>query len=271
MNIFVYGCSFSSLGSDEFPSWTQMLKPKLGANLVNHAISGNSSENVFRQWLQDAKEDNFKPGDLIIFQVSSLGRLFFTHQKDFPRTASQYIPSTNTDRFLDRNTNSWYYENKHHLEWYLMNRDDEIHFNMRQAYKHTLRSFAESHENIKVLILENGAYTGFYSLPILNPPKNFFEVPIDFYSINENEFGFEGNYFNWVDFTKIDTRVNHLSIPNLRSMADLIFEIYKEEKMLNSYDHCFQKNVFTKPIKNAQDYFEYVNQNLIFNVLPTLK
>ena len=76
---------------------------------------------------------------------------------------------------------------------------------------------------------------------VLNPPKNFFEIPVDLYSINENEFGFEGGYLKWVDFTRIDTRVNHLSIGNLHSMADLIFDIYKEEKMLDSYDHCFEK------------------------------
>jgi len=271
MNVFVYGCSFSSLNGDGFPSWTQILTNKLRASLFNHAVSGNSSENIFRQWLQDAKEDNFKPGDLIIFQVSALGRLFFSHQKNFPSTASQYIPYPHADSFLDKHDHPWYYENKHHLEWYLMNRDDELHFNMRQAYKHTLRSFAESHKDIKVLILENGSCPWFYTLPILNPPKNFFEIPVDLYSINENEFGFEGGYLKWVDFTRIDTRVNHLSIGNLHSMADLIFDIYKEEKMLDSYDHCFEKNVFTKPIKNAQDYFEYVDQKLIYNLLPNQK
>lgn len=271
MNLFVYGCSFSSNSHHHLSGWTKFLTIKLGANLVNHAVGGGSSENAFRQWLQDVKENKFQPGDLIIFQVSSVGRLFFLHQRDFPNTASQYLPYPNTDRFLDKNTNSWYYENKHHLEWYLMNRDDEINFNMRQAYKHTLRSFAESHENIKVLILENGACPWFYSLPILNPPKNFFEVPVDLNKINENEFGFKGGYFKWVDFTKIDTRVNHLSIPNLRSMAELIYDIYKEGKVLESYENYFEKNVFPKPIKNSQDYFEYVDQKLIYNLLPNLK
>lgn len=269
MNIFVYGCSFSS--SDHNSGWAKFLTIKLGANLVNHAVSGGSSENAFRQWLQDAKEDKFQPGDLIIFQVSSIGRLFFSHQQNFPNTASMYVPYPGVDSFIDRNTHPWYYENKHHLEWYLMNQDTEIHFNMRQAYKHTLRSFAESHENIKVIILENGKWTNFYTLPILNPPKNFFEVPIDFHSISESEFGFEGGYRKWVNFTRMDTRVNHLSIDNLHSMASLIYDIYKEEKMLDSYDNFFKKNVFQKPIKNAQDYFKYVDQKLIFNILPDLK
>ena len=271
MNIFVYGCSFSTVVNDQFLGWTQLLANKLGARLFNHAISGASSEYAFCRWLQDVKEDKFQSGDLIIFQVSLLGRLFFSHQQEFPSTASSYFPFPGNDYLLDKKKNSWYFENKHHLEWYFMNQDDTVMFNMRQAYKHTVRSFAESHKNIKVVILENGNYTNFYTLPILNTPKNFFEVPVDLNKINENEFAFEGGYVKWTDFTKMDTRVNHLSILNLHRMSELIYDIYKEGNMLESYENYFEKNLFLKPIKNSQDYFEYVDQKLIYNWLPNQK
>ena len=271
MNIFVYGCSFSTVGYDQFLGWPQLLANKLGARLFNRAISGASSEYAFLQWLQDVKEDKFQSGDLIIFQVSALGRFFFSHQKKFPSTASMYFPFPGNDYILDKKENGWYFENKDHLKWYFMNQDDEVMFNMRQAYKHTFRSFAESHENIKVIILENGNYTNFYTLPIKNPPKNFFELPVDLNKINENEFAFEGGYVKWTGFTRIDTRINHLSILNLHRMSELIYDIYKEGNMLKSYENYFEKNLFPKPIKNSQDYFEYVDQKLIYNLLPNQK
>lgn len=269
MNIFVYGCSASdSVSAPSYaPSWATILANKLKANLFNRAISGGSTENAYGQWARDFHGNNFQIGDLVIFQTSTLGRLIYKHQDEFPETASKFLwPAEGT---LDKKQYPWYYQNKDYIEWGLVNLDYRLCDITHEAYKHTLKSFAEDNPHITVIILE--VRKSDWPLPHKRSPQNFFRPNIVLNDVFENEFKDRFGYNEWTKYTKWDSRINHMCIPNLHKLATAMEDIYLNSKMLDSYDDYFLKNVFPKPIENVTDYYRYLDEGLIYNIMPHLK
>lgn len=258
--IFIYGDSASASEIDNIaPGWAKMLSNRLEFELLNRAVSGGSTENAFNNFTGDYLSSSFRNGDLIIFQFSTIGRLFLNHQTEFPRTASLYL---NPPKFLDKKEHRWYFENKEYLEWYVVNHNLRINDISQVAYKHVLKNLAESYPNLTIVILELDKKQ--IDFPLGTLPNNFFMPNIELHKIFSNEIRSRLPYHEWVKYTGWDTRINHMSIPNLKKLSDAIYKIYVERTDKNDYSRYFLEDCFEQ-IRNRGDYKAYAQQGLLYD------
>jgi hypothetical protein len=262
MKLFVYGDSVCAPDHAEFaPGWVKILSNKLKCEYINYAKSGGSTEYAFYKFTTDLTKNKFEDDDVIIFQFSTTGRLFFKHQMEHPGTASLYLPNS-VGLPLSKKTHKWYHENKEFIEWYILNVCDDITEINQLSYRHVLKDFAADNPKNKVIILELGRKNFYFPMP--NKPENFYCPNIDLMSIIQEEILGKLEYTEWVKYTGWDMRINHLSIPNLNSLANIIFGIIKTGSVEENYSNYFIKNCFMQ-IKSEQDFQYYVNQGLLYN------
>ena len=72
--IRVYGDSFAA-PSPEFDSWADILGQQLSLPVINKAINGSSTEYAIKNLCVDIKHNLINDDDIIIFVVSTPGRL----------------------------------------------------------------------------------------------------------------------------------------------------------------------------------------------------
>jgi hypothetical protein len=258
--IFIYGDSASASELDHIaPGWAKMLSDRLDFELLNRAVSGGSTENAFNNFTGDYLSSLFKDGDLIVFQFSTVGRLFLNHQTEFPRTASLYL---NPPKFLDKKEHRWYFENKEYLEWYVVNHNLRINDISQAAYKHVLKNLAESNPGVTIVILELDKKQ--IDFPLGNIPTNFFAPNFELHKVFSNEIKSRLQYFDWVKYTGWDPRINHMSIPNLIKVANLIYDLYTRRIDIEDYNGYFIEDCFEQ-IKNKEDYKSYARHGLLYD------
>lgn len=263
MTIYAYGDSFianrGDPNTDLTDGWAVKLSKKLNTQLINRGVSGGSTENAALNFMNDLDLNLIQNDDIVIFQLSTPGRLHFKFQIDRPETASVYWH----DIAPGDPRHVWYYENKHHIQWYIRNHNENIGVMNHNAYIHTVRNFAENNPKIKVVLMQNTTLPQKIKLPATG--NNFIEVPIDLDKISKNEYVRPFDFNEWNQFTKYDVRVNHFSNTNLNKMADLVFESLQTCRADNfSYDK-FDQKIFDV-ILSKQDHDRYVAQGLIYDM-----
>jgi hypothetical protein len=258
----VYGDSFADSSSNT--GWSEILSKKLDIPLKNNAISASSTEYSFKLFMNDVQNNVIGDTDIIIFVISSLGRLYFSYQQnENPESAALYLrgPSSNFKQDWD-----WYHKNKNHIEWWMLNYDQDTQSNSFEAYVQVLKVFAISRPECTVVVLPAFEYN--YSKdPFQNAsPRNFLRPSVVLMNISKAEVGFKHhetlNYSWFAQYIKSDPRVNHLTNPNLNILAELLIESIQTSSVTNITYDKFQTDNITQ-IEYKTQYMNYLVNDII--------
>jgi hypothetical protein len=262
----VYGDSFGA--NMQVMTWPTMLKEKLQIPLVNKAIHGGSTEYASLQFVNDVNV--IGDDDIVIYIPSTKGRLHFDFQiSNRPDTAADYCHEPNVRPDYD---NSWYYKNKEHIEWWMVNASHDVISMNFESYVHVISNVARSKPNATFIMLKHQPWD---HIPNIVHPANFLIPPISFTNITSNEIIGGYNYTDFVEFTKTDPRSNHLTIPNLKILTELVHETIITQSVEHFTMDKFKTNVIKK-ITSKEQYLEYVTQEYVYyrhailNNLPQL-
>ena len=274
--IRIYGDSFAStriLDINTKFGWGEMLGDLLSFPVQNNAISGSSTEYSIKLFINDIENNLIGDDDIIIYVPSSQGRLYFSHQlNNAPNTASLYTHKGSY--FNPKQSHEWYWENKTHIEWWMVNNNRDMQEITFESYIQLLKNFAISKPNCIVIVLP--AYSIKYTQDIFNnlPPTNFLRANMDLFTVSRAEIDdVEGYEFNrWTKFTKEDSRQNHLTRPNLTILVNLLAEAIQTLNMDNITYDKFQTKII-KTITSKEEYLKYVENNILFynrDIIATL-
>jgi hypothetical protein len=249
----IYGDSFGAPSAADTKCWADILAAKLNVPVVNKAISGSGTEYSIKQLISDVSiiEDN----DIVIFVTSTPGRLHFQKQISDPHTASLYL------RDPVGKQHQWYWDNKKHIEWWMVNADQRLLDLNHEAYLHLIKDIAVSKPNATFIILANSDHR--VHIPSIEP-KNFLRCDTYLHEISSREMADPANtYFKWTEHTTYDLRVNHLTIPNLNTLANLLEESITTLSVDNiTYDKF--KSRFLVPVRVKKEYLDYVEQGYLY-------
>jgi hypothetical protein len=267
MTIRIYGDSYGAKTEIRLDCWADILGRKLLLPVVNKAVSGGSTEYAIKLLANDIREGNINDNDIVFFVTSLPGRLHFKFQHDGrPETAALYHNPQVQRRWIGPDVNrnhDWYYTNKKHIEWWIVNQDLTMASLNHEAYLHLIENYARTRPNVKFFILANMDHN--FHIPIGEKSKNLFKPKIFLHTISKSEIiGDKKDYWDWVKYTTVDFRVNHLSNPNLEILTNCLVESIETESVDNiTYDR-FKSNFLTI-IQNKQQYLEYVSNGWLYH------
>jgi len=262
----VYGDSFGSDNQACGKSWTTILQEKLQIPMANKAVNGGSTEYAALQFVNDAQNNVIGDDDIVIYIPSSRGRLHFNFQiSERPETASVYCRDPVNSPHADH---TWYYKNKDHIEWWMVNASHSVISMNFESYVHALSNIARSKPNATFIMLKNTKWN--HHIPNIVHTANFLIPPIELNNIALNEIVGRNNYEDFVKFTGYDPRTNHLTIPNLEILADLVYETINTQSIERFTIDKFKTNLIKK-ITNTEQYLEHVDQGYLYYVNPILR
>jgi hypothetical protein len=258
MTLYVYGDSFAS-NQDRFPGWAELLKTQLGVELVNRAISGSSTEFSIKKFLRDLAANVWGRNDIVIFVTSTPGRLHLNFQNNIrPDSAAGYMHDVHKVAGRD---DSWYFQNKSHIEWLLVNQDSKLLAINHEAYVHLIKSIAWSRPDITFIVLANSDHE-FHTIGVENPP-NFLTSTTYLNVISTREYiNPDHNYRNWVAHTRWDLRLNHLSNTNLKILCQLLLDAIQKKDLSNFTYEQFNSR-FLDPVYTKSQYDRYIQDDYI--------
>ena len=273
----IYGDSFAAGEIAGKPGrvtgWAKMLTDLLEIPVANKAISGSSTEYSINTFVRDVKDGIVGDNDIVIFVPSSTGRLYFSYQLHTdPSTASKYLHTSEVSK-----SQEWYWKNKDHIEWWMVNSDTHTHKITFESYIQLLKNFAVSKPQSTVVVIP--AYDNGYDKDIFNavPPVNFLRANIFLKTVSSTEvIGSNTDHLDhawWREFTKFDSRANHLTNINLAILANLLLESIQTLSIDNITYDKFKTNVIEK-ITSKEQYLKYVANGLIpnrYDILNNLK
>lgn len=259
--IRVYGDSFAAPNPD-FDCWPAILGKKINLPVANKAVPGSSTEYAIKCFIQDIQNNIIQDNDIVIFVTSTPGRLHFNFQNtERPDTGSSYLhePTTNNRHKYE----PWYFKNKDHINWWIVNQDHRLNEINHEAYIHLIKDFAWTKPLATFIVLGNTDHR--VSIPGGQNPKNFLQSFTYLNRISENEYSTGGSYLEWVKHTNWDLRINHLSIPNLHILAELV-----EESITNlTVDNITYDKFLTKlmdPISTKAQYADYLANGYLYDM-----
>jgi hypothetical protein len=267
--ILVYGDSYSawfSIGD----GWASKVAKKLGIDEVyNQSVAGSGTHFSMKNFYNDICKNKINDGDIVIFVISTMNRLFFEHQmKDRPDTASMYLhkPPENKGKFSPRwpGDNSWYYENKDHIEWWMVNASPVAEELSQAGYIHTIKNYASTRPNCKFIVIKTVKLWNMIDLG--TPVSNFFyseNLLLDNIARNEVISDSAYNYWDWSEFVINDPRVNHMTNQNLEILADAITNTLVTGDTYHMNSAVFKKQNIKK-ITNKSQYMEYVQNGTLY-------
>lgn len=259
MSIRVYGDSFGAKAEIGLDCWADILGRKLLLPVVNKGVSGGSTEYAMKLLAGDICEGNINDNDIVFFVASTPGRLHFEFQhKGRPETASLYLHGPRGP-----GDHSWYMTNRNHIEWWIVNQDNRMNELNHEAYLHLIENYARTRPSVKFFILANGDHN--LHIPGGEKSKNLFKPKIFLNAVSKLEIlGDKTDYWDWVQYTTVDFRINHLTIPNLEILSNCLLESIETGSVDNiTYDRF--KSKFLPIIQNKQQYLEYVNNGWLYH------
>jgi hypothetical protein len=209
---------------------------------------------------------NIPSEDIVIFVASTIGRLHLEFQNRYPHTSTWKDGSGITINPGDPEA-WWFKDNRDHLRWHLSNTDLAMSSITHFGYKALLKNFAESRSGM-VLFLENSDINP--PAELLNMPNNFINPKIFLNTISECELINRPSYDEWVKHTTYDARINHMTLPNLATLANLVVNVINDTTTANI--DAFQYKEFRQDImsiitgpKDFDFYAQngYINRNRI--------
>lgn len=260
--LLVYGDSYAQKiypYAPDYKSWSQVLADKLGLELINNAIGGSSIEYSIKCFIRDKISNVISPNDIIIFIITSMGRLHLKYQNDNPGTASSFKYEKFTSNYPVEHIN-FYKKNKNFIKWYISNKDEVMDNINTSAYIHMLNSYARSNPDNTILVFSMNNIIHPVEVPSLS---NFILPNINLFTISNNEFCKDIDFSSWVRLIVSDPRPNHFCIPNSDIFANLAYEaICNKDPSIFTYDK-FLQNILDKNIESKKDIFYFMDKKLI--------
>lgn len=258
--IIIYGDSYTCFEEHMSLGLPALLNQMYGYEVHCFALAGSSTEYSFYKFNYHLRNNFIQSDDIIIFQTSTVGRLYFEHQiSNDPASGSLFLQ----DEHQVPNTpkNKWYYDNKEFIKWYVINFSCQTGVLHQTSYLHALRRFADQNHNNLVIVLMNSNFYD-YSIPI-ESSNNFLISKTELQKVSINEtYGL--SYYEFLKNFKYDIRVNHLTKPNLLILTESIDKAIKEKTIDHLDINIFKKNVIPQ-VKNIQEFNEYVKQDILFD------
>jgi hypothetical protein len=228
--------------------------------LQNAAVGSGSSEYAMIRFQESVRRDEIQDGDIVIMQLTTVGRLDLEFQRRYPATASQFLREIKREH----PQYDWYKNNRSNLQWYLLNRDDDLLALNRESYIHVMKNYAQQFPKRTVILLQNSLHDSRF--PLAYTPPNFLMPQIDLQQISEAEIVDlypNGGWDWWCQHTFYDFRDMHLTVPNQEILAECIYQSCQSLSVANfTYDH-FLTNVCVDRIDSVDRYLQYVDRGLI--------
>jgi hypothetical protein len=258
----VYGDSYAASDKNCLFSWANQLGKRFNIPIVNKAIVASSTEYSMINFTEDVTNNIIGDNDIVCFVTSTPGRLTLRYiSEERPNWAGKSAPWKTLPKNL---SNAWYWDNKDHIEWYRDNQDYKLLKINHESYIHTIKDYAWSKPNATFVLLQNLDHNIPISIPGGPVPKNFLMPDIFLGQLNRNEVI---DWKSWEDFLEYnyDNRPNHLCIPNLNVLVDLL--VYSIQNLtVDNFDYkYFHKQIISK-ITNAKQHSEYVKLGLLPNL-----
>jgi hypothetical protein len=252
----IYGDSYAA---PRIGCWANILANKLKIPEINKAVEGSSTEYAIKCFFQDLFSDNIGYNDIIIFVTSTPGRLHFEFQNQNPGSAVQYLRAASKE-------DHWYWENKDHLEWYLVNQDMNLNSINHESYIKFIKDVAWNRpDNLFIILSNSNSRIDTTRLDKINPP-NFLRSYTYLNTVSENEIidaDLHNVYQDFVSYTGHDPRSNHLSVPNLEILSELLYYSIKRLTVSNITYEKFKTQILKK-IRKKQDWVEGIDQGLYY-------
>jgi hypothetical protein len=254
----VYGDSFAAIVNDTPRDWPTMLSEKLGIPLVGKGVHGGSTEYAALQIFNDFHNNVIGDDDVVIYVPSIKGRLHFDLQMtERPESAAGYQFGPNP---LPNADNTWYHKSKSHIEWWITNRSEDLLTMNFESYVHLISNIARSKPNSTFVMIKHIDWGN--NISGFRHPENFLIPSIEFTKITSHEIigGYE--YKSFVQYTTYDPRANHLTVPNLLILTDLLYDAINKKDVSGITLDKFKTNLIEK-ITSKQQYLDYVDQGLL--------
>ena len=260
-NLYVYGDSFADsldMYTRQFQSqtWCTQVGAKLNCNQIkNTGYCGSSIGYALHCFVKDIEADRIQDEDLVIFILSSPDRLEFEYQLDNEQHTAQTYRAYLANPANKIIQSPWLKENLEGLKWYVNNRSlrmAEIHANNAV---HMLKSYAEEHPKIKMFVMSIYPNIAKYIKLTSMPSNFFFQQGISLHEISDAEYRGEQVH-------EMDIRLNHLTIPNLNRLSDLVVQAFTTGKFTQWNAQDFYQRLITAPT-SRKDYEQLVEQGLV--------
>jgi len=274
--IHVYGDSFTSRDWAGIDSWPDIMAKKINAVVNTNAKAGSSTEYSMLKFAKDVHANTIRDGDIVIFVLSTPGRIPLKFiNEHYPEGGVLFIREPHkASTTREAECHKWYWDNKEHIDWFLVNFDRELHILNHECYFNTVLNFARSRPNVTVVMFDSIEIN--YRMLRGDFPKNFL-YPSRFYlfEIACREFVFYDKKRNeradayrlWTKYLNyVDPRINHLSIPNINILVDQILYSMENSTVENFTLDKFVTDLFEYPVDEKR-YEEYINKGyLLYNV-----
>jgi hypothetical protein len=145
----------------------------------------------------------------------------------------------------------------------MVNQDNRLNELNHEAYLHLIENYARSRPSVKFFILSNSDHH--FHIPSGEKPKNLFKPKIFLNAVSKLEIvGDKTDFWDWVKYTTVDFRINHLTIPNLEILSNCLVESIETGSVDNITYDKFKSN-FLPIIQNKQQYLEYVSNGWLYH------
>jgi hypothetical protein len=269
--IRVYGDSYTAPKGvwtgkiDHRPTWINDLAIRLNQEVLNQAVSGASTERAFKLMYRDCYNGEIHNGDVVIFTVSSPGRIHFEYindQKPGQSTIANYIDAieSNTPSKLFLQDRVWLKDHVKEIKWWLANADLELINMTYGAFVGWIRDQAMANKAITWVVLykEMPKYLS-YSRDVSD---NFIEFKRLLDDINLAEIYPRNFYSQFTKYTDWDPRGNHFTNQNTEILVSGMTEaIVKQDAALLNNLNFVQDCIDV--IKNKSEYQRYIDLGII--------
>jgi len=268
----VYGDSFvaphgtPSYMSSHKINWTRYLAEKLNYNEINLGVSACSNAVIFSRIYEDIKSNkiNNDSTGAIIVSVTSLGRFFNDYTiTNKPDAGALYVSALNNKHTTLVNNDDYFAENKEHIKWAILENHTPLETLTLESFLFWLKYYiAENYPNIKIIVMFlNAKYPlDFVSLKDTDNfvcCSNFSLIDASYNEYKENT----KNYIEFVKYTIVDPRANHLTPTNRERLAEATYKIIQKGDKRILHNDLFEKNI-VETVKNLEEYLNYVEQGL---------
>lgn len=267
--IHVYGDSYTAPKGDwkidHRPTWVDHLGKTLNTEVINLAQPGASTERAYKLMYLDHQQGKIGSGDVVIFTVSSAGRIHFEYiNREKPGQAAilnnlDIIESGSKGKLFLKDRN-WLQENIQHIKWWVANADFDLIHASYGAYVSWIKDQAYANKDITWVILykEMPKYQFFND----HMPNNFIDFRYELDKISQAEIIEQVSYGKFTTYTDWDPRGNHFTNQNVeilvKQMAAAITQ--RDSSMLDA--NGFNRSCIGV-IKNKTDYQNYIDSGTI--------
>lgn len=273
MKLHIYGDSFVNLNPDldlhnkQF-CWPEEVSKRLGLKSINNAVPGSSVEYSMYKFVNDIENGTIGNDDLIIYVQTTNNRLYFKHfiHKD-PIISTSFIGLSKEEIYADPRY-TYYQDNYDHLVWYYNNLEEKVNALHHESFLHSIKNYATIHPKVKILLLLLEPMSGLNEIDhfgfLENIPQNLYFPNLSLNSISDGEFTDAWDVRQWSKLVGYDPRVNHLSSPNLKILADLATNTFRENGCIKNWSKDkFLTNIFSR-VDTLEKYEYYCNKDMLW-------